>query len=139
MLSPGSADAHLWQGIVLYYAGEIDESLSSLERGFHLNPLPSSFYYLFRGRALTAAGRHEEAREDCRHVTGDNPGDIAGRACLVVASLRAGHRDEARAEAVGILKINPSFSAEGFAAPFPYRDENQRKLLAESLRTAGLP
>ena len=27
-------------------AGEIDDSLSSLEKGFRLNPLPSSFYYL---------------------------------------------------------------------------------------------
>jgi TolB-like protein len=139
MLSPGSADAHLWQGIVFYYAGEIDESLSSLGKGFRLNPLPSSFYYLFRGRALTAAGRHEEARDDCRHVVGDNPDDLAGRACLVIASLRAGHRDEARGEAVEILRIDPSFSAARFVAPFPYRDESQRKLLAESLRDAGLP
>jgi TolB-like protein/class 3 adenylate cyclase len=139
MLSPGSADAHLWQGIVLYYAGEIDESLSSLEKGFRLNPLPSSFYYLFRGRALTAAGRHEEAREDCRRVVRDNPDDLAGRACLVVAGLRAGRRDEARTEAGGILRIDPSFSVEGFVAPFPYRNKSQRELLSESLRAAGLP
>jgi adenylate cyclase len=139
MLSPGSADAHLWQGIVLYYAGRNDESLSSLEKGFRLNPLPSSFYYLFRGRALTASLRHEEAREDCRRVIADNPEDLAGRACVVVADLGAGRRDEARTEAGVILRIDPSFSVEDFVAPFPFRDESQRELLAEALRAAGLP
>ena len=50
-----------------------------------------------------------------------------------------GREEEARAEAMEILKIDPKFSLAYLEKRLPYKNQEDLKLVIDSLRKAGLP
>jgi len=56
---------------------------------------------------------------------------------LLVPSMM-GRKNEARAEAAEVLRINPRFSVDSFAKARPYKDQSEADKVANALRKAGL-
>lgn len=80
---------------------------------------------------LSIAAAREAARLDPQHTD--------ALATLCSDHVFAGNIEEARRIALEIVKINPEFRLDSFAAKHPYRDKATLKRLVEALETAGLP
>jgi Tfp pilus assembly protein PilF len=50
-----------------------------------------------------------------------------------------GNEEEARKEAIEVLRINPKFTVESYARILPYKYQSNKDLTIQGLRKAGLP
>jgi hypothetical protein len=50
-----------------------------------------------------------------------------------------GNEEEARKEAIEVLRINPKFTVESYARILPYKYSSNKDLTIQGLRKAGLP
>ena len=75
-LDPNHAEGHMYQAIILGFAGQPDDSMASVEKSIHLNP-GSPFWYLFaQGNAYYSMGRYPEAVAACIKAAIINPNFI---------------------------------------------------------------
>ena len=51
----------------------------------------------------------------------------------------SGHKEEARAEAADVLRINPKFSIEEWQRRNPAKDRAKLKIFLDAMGEAGLP
>jgi hypothetical protein len=58
---------------------------------------------------------------------------------LASAHAQAGQLEEARAEAVQVLRINPGFTIQGLKRILVYKDPKDLEHRLDGLRKAGLP
>jgi adenylate cyclase len=66
------------------------------------------------------------------------PNDVLTHISLASTYSRAGRMDEAQAEAEEVLKINSKFSLENFVETLPHKNKDDKDLIIEALRKAGL-
>jgi adenylate cyclase len=135
---PNSADAYGWLGNVLNYGGRPEEAILALERATRLNPIPPSWYLHLLGMAYREAGRYEEAITTCKKALERQPTNIYAHLVLTATYSILDRKEEARAQAAEILRIDPKFSLEYLAKIRPHIDTANTSRLIEALRKAGL-
>ena len=111
-LSPNSASAHVFMGIILTFAGRPEEGIRYLEQGLRLDPIPPGWYYRNLGMAYFTARRYENAIVACKKALKRAPNDLLTHAILASAYSWAGREEEARAQAAEVLRIDPEFCLE---------------------------
>jgi adenylate cyclase len=127
----------------LNYTGKFDESIALVQKAMRHTPYYPAFYLypLIQSNFLT--GRYEEALAAGKLLLergrkGEvNPLHV--HLLLAQAYIGVDKKDEARAQAAEVLKINPNFSLKSWQKLQFFKDPAHWERLCEALREAGLP
>jgi adenylate cyclase len=138
-LNPNAAAAHAWLGIALNYVGRPEDAIRSFKKAMRLNPIPPSFYLVNLGRSYRMVGQYEDSIATYKKVFDSAPNNLLAHAGLTATYSLAGRLDEARGQAVEVLRVDRKFSAERYAKKWPYKDKAETERLIDALRKAGLP
>jgi adenylate cyclase len=138
VLAPNSADSYSILGMSLHFAGKYQQAIASLNQAIRLNPIPPTIYFLFLGNAYQFAEMYEDSEVAYKEVLNRNPDHLFAHLRLAANYILVDREEEARTEASEVLRIDPRFSIEPFAATVPYKNEADLELLLSSLRKAGL-
>ena len=137
-LNPGSAFALFRYAETLTYADRPGEAIPILEKAIRLNPLAPAGYYFAQGTALRETGRLEEAAASYKKAIERSPNCFRAHAYLAAVYSMMGRDNEAHAEAAEALRLNPSFSLEGYASRSMYKDRSVLDKQINAMRKAGL-
>jgi len=137
-LDPNSATAHAWLGQNLYWADRPEDAIPLLKKAIHLNPIPPPWYLSSLAMAYRDMGRYEESISACRKALNREPRNVVVHLALAATYVLSGREEEARAEAVEILRIDPKFSLKHLAKTRPHKNQANTERFIDSLRKAGL-
>jgi adenylate cyclase len=130
-LNPNSAQSHLRLGKIFIFTDKWEESIPEYKTAMRLNPIPPSLYFWSLGLSYGAIGRYEEAITWCEKAVRQDPDSFFAHLMMAVVYSWSGRDEDARVEAVEVLRINPQFSLEEF-------EKKAGKRLVNALRKAGL-
>jgi TolB-like protein len=138
-LNPNLATAWLYGGYIKVWDGDPAAGIEHLMRAMRLSPLDPQIFNIQSGIALAHfhAGRYDEAlawvaKAQMEHA---NFAPTARHAAAINA--HAGRMGEAQKAVAQLLQINPACRLSNISDP--YRRPEDRALLIEGLRMAGLP
>ena len=138
-LTPGGAYTLLNHGTILNRAGRPEEAIPIFQKAIRLNPFGPPSLYREYGTALRNVGRFEEAISAYKKAIQITPDNFIAHLGLVATYSLMDREQEARAEAAEVLRINPKFSLDKWAAtPGRFRDQSARDRIVGGLRKAGL-
>src|SRR5262249_53570216 len=115
-------------------------AIEVLEANIRLDPfqpLINSTSWL--GLANYSLKRYGEAVRLLRECASRLPNFQWPRLLLASACAQLGQLEEARTEAAEVLRINPSFTIEGYKRILAYKDPKDVEHRLDGLRKAGLP
>jgi tetratricopeptide (TPR) repeat protein len=137
-LNPNYATAIMGRANLLGRTGRTREALEALDTGAVLDPFPPPWYWDCRAIALFVDKQYEEVIKCINHK---DPKQYFDHARLAAAYAHLGRDQEARTEAVEVLRKRPNFSILAFkAAPMAtFKDPEHLRRLLEGFRKAGLP
>jgi adenylate cyclase len=137
-LEPNMADAYFCQGMALHFVGEYEEAVFLLKKAIRLNPIPPTIYFLILGNAYQLSGMYEESIEVYRKAINSDPNNLFPHMRLAATYSLLDREEEARAEALEVLELDPKFSVEYFIKAVPYKNQADKELLVNALRKVGL-
>ena len=108
------------------------------QQALRLNPLSPAGYLFELGLAYQFMGQYEQAITAYKKALSSNPYFEPARSGLAGIYGQLGREEEARAEAVALLKMNPNFSVELWRQRFPAKDPAVAEWWIDGLRKAGL-
>jgi adenylate cyclase len=135
-LDPNRAAAYFWLGHTLFNSGKPAESIAKVEQAMRLDPRNRDNYLVELGYAYSLMGRDAEAIPLLKKHLAHYPDNMFAHLALAAAYSSIGREDEARAEALEVMRISPQFSLEEWAQRF--KDQNTRERVFADLRKAGL-
>jgi tetratricopeptide (TPR) repeat protein len=118
------------------YEGRGDEAVRSLDADLRRDPFPPAWFWDYRGIALFAARRYEEATQALNHLTTLYHWDSY---YLAASYAHLGLIDRARACGAEILRTRPGFALGQVAMTESFKDPADLERLLDGLRKAGLP
>jgi adenylate cyclase len=89
--------------------------------------------------ASRKAGRYEEAVAVCKQLLQREPNHVLGHLTLGATYVEMERMEDARAEIAEVLRVDPKYTVKVVPRSFPWKDQAEIDLLADSLRKAGLP
>jgi len=138
-LEPNSVDAYTQLGINLAWAGRPAEAIPILQKALRLSPIPPYLCLHALAMCYSSAGKSEESIVLFRRILQKDPNQLISQLGLVITLMKAGKEEEARAEALKVLRIDPQFSLEQYAKTFDrYKDRSVPDKMINALRKAGL-
>jgi tetratricopeptide (TPR) repeat protein len=138
ILNPNSAEGYFWLGMTLTFAGKPEEAIPNHKMAIRLDPFAGSSHFMSLGMAYREAGRYEEAIAACQEAIKRQSNDVIAHLVLCSSYIMIGREDDARAEAVEVMRIDPKFSLERFAKVRPHIDPDNTARFVDSLRKADL-
>jgi len=138
-LNPNGADAHAQLAFILICSDKIELAIKLLKRALRLNPIPQSYFYSYLGIAYQNNGQYEKAIEVLKKALSGNPDYLAGYLTLAASYSSLNRTEDARKAVEEILRIQPGFSLEYFAATLPIKNQEKLDEYINNLRKAGLP
>ncbi|MBI3245729.1 MAG: tetratricopeptide repeat protein [Deltaproteobacteria bacterium] len=137
-LDPNDANAYVNLAESLRFAGRSEEAIGLVEKAMRLNPQYPTWYLTSLGMNYRATGRYEEAVVPLKKAATLNPNFWVARANLAACYAELGRLEEARSEAMEVLRLAPNFSLEVLKQVLPYKDPAEVERFFASLRKAGL-
>ena len=135
-LNPNDPEQVSYLGTFLTYAGEPDQALKWFERARVLDRFyDPPWYWPFQGIAHFAARRFELAIAD---LSRSPTMPVWVTAYLAASHALLGRTAEGRDFGARTIRTAPDFSLTRFARKEPFRRQEDRDILLEGLRTAGL-
>jgi len=122
------------RGELLTWLGRPEEGADWVRTAMRLDPFETHSRAHLLGRALLLQGRYHEAAE--AYAANPQP-RWSRRAELAAALALANEPEAAKAQAAEVLRLNPDFSAVGYAASLPFARAEDRERLKEGLSKAG--
>ena len=139
-ISPSSSFALFCGSAALAYAGEAERAIDWAERALRISPFDRMNHLSYHALAIAhfLRGRYDEAAHAARRAVQSIPSSSASRSVLAAALAKLGRIEEAKAVALQVLALDPSFSAARFCAatglPTPLAEP-----MTDAWTTAGLP
>jgi adenylate cyclase len=137
-LDPGGTTVHMFYAMSLYYVGRSEEAIPLFQKAVRLDPVGTTGLYLNFAHALRVVGRFEEAISSYRKSIQREPNNIFAHLGKAATHIMMGQEEEARAEAVEVLRINPNFSLDSLARSLPFKEQSMIDTYIGALRKAGL-
>lgn len=137
--SPGDAEAAALMAYALTYTGDLERAEAAIRQAARLSPNSPEWYRWTLARVDRLRGNLPAAAEALARKLPDFPESIVPRVELVLTYVGIGRRQDARAMANEILRIDPPFSVSTWARTQPYADRSIVQREMQALRLAGLP
>jgi tetratricopeptide (TPR) repeat protein len=137
-IEPNGAESHALLGYGLRYADRIEEAINVLKKAIRLNPIAPSWYLYNLAASYCSIGQYEKAIEWAKKAVQSPDSNIFSHIILTECYGMAGRKEEAKAEAKKVLKVDPNFSLDRFAKTVPYKNMDTKKRIVDALREAGL-
>jgi tetratricopeptide (TPR) repeat protein len=137
-LGPNDEAAHRRLGVAYSHVGRYDEAIVLYKKAIRFNPFPRSATLFQLGIAYLFTGRCEEAIAACQKAVQGRPDDLVAHVFLTAVYGSCGREAQARAAATEVLRIDPQFSVDYYARQFKFKKQEDKKLLFDGLRKAGL-
>jgi adenylate cyclase len=137
--APRNGELVAYLGSVLETVGRREEALTTYRRAMRLCPHFPAWLATNFGFALCNLGHLHEARKVFRGVVLNHPDYLRAFIGLTVTCVFLDLHDDARDSAAELLRQDPLFTVEAWAASRPYSDDNLVQAYAEAMATAGLP
>ena len=83
-------------------------------------------------------GQYDEAIKILKRIVEKQPDQIRAHTGLAEAYILSGKEDDARKEALEVLRIDSTFSVERNYSNMPFKDQMEVRRRKEALRKAGL-
>jgi DNA-binding SARP family transcriptional activator len=140
-LNPNLAMAWALAAFTHCYTGNVEEAERCASRYKQLSPMdPHSYFYDLNFIFIGLLKREYEAAVIAgRQVTEMNPAFSAACKPYLAALGHLGRTEEAQTVRRRLLAIEPDFSIRRFIAAAPFEREEDRAVLSEGLRLAGIP
>jgi adenylate cyclase len=138
-LDPNFAAAHATQGQTLHYAGRSEEAIELINRGMRLDPHYPDIRLHWLAQAYFQLDRYKEAIDLLKRRLIRKPDSDISRMLLAASYGHLGRKEEAKAEWLEALRINPDFSLEHRRQNLPYKDPADFEKVIDGLHKAGLP
>jgi adenylate cyclase len=138
-LDPNSGDANFFLAMVLRYAGKSKEAIPVIRKALRLEPMAPDIYVQNLALLYFQTGDCKEAIAACEKGLKRQPDDLNSHVIMAAVYGSCGREKEARKEAAEVLRINPKFTVESYAAILPYKNPSDRDRTAQGLRKAGMP
>lgn len=138
-LGPNNALAYDCMGAALMTSERFHDAIPMFEKSLRLSPIPLSSVVLLRlGASYRFIGQNEEAIATFKRLLQLWPDNLLGRAYLAATYASAGRDTDARTQATEVLRIDPTFSAEGFVKRFTIKNKTLLDKMVADLRKAGM-
>ncbi|MEA3360984.1 MAG: tetratricopeptide repeat protein [Thermodesulfobacteriota bacterium] len=137
-IDPNSPIAQYTLAFSLTRVGKHEEAIALYKKAMHSDPIPSPSLLTMLGNAYIFAGRHEDGISTLKKVLHRSPDNLVAHVGLVIGYNSSGRDEEARNEAIEILRIDPKFSLEHFGKRLMYKDKIDTDRVVGALRKAGL-
>jgi adenylate cyclase len=138
-LGPNSAYAYYALSCALHYSERFQEAIPFFEKCLRLTPIATDSGVLITlGHAYRQLGQYPEAITTYKKLLQLFPKHLAGHLGLAATYWYMGHEKEARAEVEEVLKIDPKFSLEVYAAISPFKTQAATDNYTQPLRKLGL-
>ncbi|HKJ34586.1 MAG TPA: adenylate/guanylate cyclase domain-containing protein [Balneolales bacterium] len=138
-LEPNGADFQAHMGMALNLADRSQEAIQVLLKAIRLNPNPPSWYLHNLAASYNFVENYDEAIFWGEKAVKLNPKNLLGHYILCAIYSSADRMEDAKREALEVLKINPKFSVSKVEKTNPLKNESVKKRYFDSLRKAGLP
>jgi len=115
-----------------------EEAIELLQKATRLDPHYPAFWMHSLAVSYYITGQYEEALTAEKRALHLNPDFLYSHVDLAAISIELGREEEARAEAVEVLRRNPHFSLEIFRQAVPMEDVAILERYVAALRKAGL-
>ena len=137
-LSPNGAEVHALLAVTLNFAGRPAEGRAMIEKALRLSPVYPSWYVHVLGMSHYLGGRYAEARAAFTHSRDRAPDAWFPYVGLVLTAVQLGRERDARVAAAELLRRDPAFSLERYAALQPYQNPAALTQELDLLRQGGL-
>ena len=137
-LSPNGAEVHALLAVTLNFSGKPEDGLVMIEKAMRLSPVYPSWYLHVLGMSHYLVGRYEEALAAFTYCRDRYPDAWFPYVGLVLTSVQLGREGDARAAAAELLRRDPAFSLERYAALQPYQNPADLTQELDLLRQGGL-
>jgi TolB-like protein/Tfp pilus assembly protein PilF len=139
-ISPSSSFALFCGSAALAYAGEAERGIDWAERALRISPFDRLNHLSYHALAIAhfLRGRYDEAAHAARRAVQSIPSSSASRSVLAAALAKLGRIEEAKAVALQVLALDPSFSAARFCAATGLPTALAEPM-TDAWTTAGLP
>ena len=139
-INPNGADAYAQLGYIFDLSGRAEDGVNLIQKALRLNPIPPAQYLNFLGSAYYSLGRYEDAIEAYREVLKRSPENLFSHMSLTATYIASGREEEAHQQAEEVVKLNPSFSLDKYAANLLglITDKPKAERFIADLRKAGL-
>ncbi|MBA1142752.1 adenylate/guanylate cyclase domain-containing protein [Mesorhizobium neociceri] len=135
-LNPANATAMAYQAELFLRNGDFAIALKTMDELLQRDPIPATWHWEIRGMVLLMLRRYQEAilafsrqAHPFWYIHG----------YLAMCQARLGHLGEAKAEIQKLLSEMPEMTIGRYPEIEPFRKQEDRDFMAESLRLAGLP
>jgi adenylate cyclase len=135
-LNPNAVEVLTIRAWWLARVGRTDEALQDLDLILHRDPFPAKWFWELRGIALIQARRYEDAIRSLSRMSDFHFWD---HVYFAVCHAYLQHTDQARAEAMEALRLNPNFRVSRYAVIERFKNPDDHRHLLEGMRLAGLP
>ncbi|MGH6855242.1 MAG: adenylate/guanylate cyclase domain-containing protein [Blastocatellia bacterium] len=135
-LNPSDATVAVTHAHWLARMGRTSEALEKMDIAVQRDPFPPEWYWEARAVPLLQEKRYEEMIQAYDHFTELQVWHVP---YLAVCYAQLGRIEEAKAQAVELLRRKPDFSMKWIIAMEPYKNPADLEHLVEGLRKAGLP
>ena len=136
-INPNSAYAHHVLGQLLRFAGRPEEAIPEYKKALRLNPFPPTNYVFGMGLSYFHAGQVDKGIEWCEKAVQQDPDSFLANILLTTVYGLSNLEEKAKKQAAEVVRINPKFSIDKWAAAIP--DQKLRERTVEALQKAGLP
>lgn len=140
-VNPNFAQGHYALGFIRAHAGLPTQALPALAAAERLSPYDSLLFAMEGSRAISLAieGKYAEAADWAIRATSEPNAHFHIQAIAAACLALANRLDEAGPYAQRACSVHPGYSIRVFERSFPQKFAVHRKLLAQALRSAGVP
>jgi TolB-like protein/Tfp pilus assembly protein PilF len=121
-LAPNSPLGYRTLGGVLNFTGQAEQTIGMLEQALRLDPRFPLPYQAPLSWAYLGTRRYDEAIALQQKALRYNRNLLESHLILTISYSESGREEEARAEAVEVLRLSPTFSLDMVKQTWPYQD-----------------
>jgi tetratricopeptide (TPR) repeat protein len=137
-LGPNFGEAYWSLGTALYHVSRPEEAIPYFQKAMRISPVPDFICLQGLGGSYRMLRRYDDAEATFKRLLQRFPDHIVGLMGLVNVYVETGRMEEAKTEAVEVLRINPQFSMDRYSRMLPFKEQSEVDRLVDALRKAGL-